>query len=62
MAWMGKESYMWKEWIDAFSPYRSDEDPSIRDIAMFGTSISESRMTSALAEERQERIHGIHMP
>jgi len=62
MAWMGKESSMWKEWIDAFSPYCSDEDPGVRDITELGTGIAESRMSRALAKEHQEQVRGIHLP
>lgn len=62
MMWSGKESDMWKEWIDGFHPYCQDEDPGIQDIALSATSIAESRMTVALVAERRERVHGIFMP
>ena len=62
MAWWGKESSMWQEWVDAFAPYCNDPDSGVCAVAEAGKSLATAELSRALREERYQEIHGIQWP
>jgi len=59
MAWVGKESSMWQEWVDAFAPYCNDPDSGICAVAEAGKALALSELNRSLGEEHYEQVHGI---
>jgi hypothetical protein len=62
MAWVGKESSMWQEWVDAFAPYCNDLDSGICAVAEAGKALALSELNRSLGEEHYEQVHGIQWP
>jgi hypothetical protein len=58
MVWVGNEISMWREWVDAFSPYCDDSSRGICEVAEIGKGFASSQLNQALQEERHQDVHG----
>lgn len=56
--WVGKESLMWKEWVEAFARLDNHTDTRIREIGRIGRQGAEQAMVAAVERERDEEIIG----
>jgi hypothetical protein len=58
LAWVGKESDLWADWIERFDRLCSHEDERIRKVGEAGRVAVEERRDRALKQERNEAIYG----
>jgi len=58
LAWVGKESDRWADWIERFDRLCSHEDERIRKVGEVGRATVEERRDHALKQERNEAIYG----
>jgi len=58
-SWGGRESNMWKEWIDSFTLLLSDSDNRICIVGEKGLQNVKPRLEAALKREHEEDIYGI---
>lgn len=56
--WEGRESDMWRRWVDTFQPLTSSPDPSMRLIGDAAVEAAEEGLQRALSAERAEAVHG----
>jgi hypothetical protein len=59
MSWSGNESDMWRVWQEEFAAFESHDDDRVREAAAAALEYAAERRRAALAEERDEAIHGI---
>ncbi len=57
--WSGEESAMWSQWVERFGRLASHENSGIRRVAEIGRDRAAANRDRALAQEREEAIHGI---
>lgn len=56
--WEGRESDMWRRWVETFRPLTSNPDFAIRLIGDAGVEGAEEGVQRALKSERAEAVHG----
>lgn len=57
-SWTGPESLMWKEWVERFEPYISDEDVGVREVARIFLEQTKAQLERARSKERREAVLG----
>jgi len=58
VSWSGKESSIYKNWLDEFNKLQDTEDETIRIIAQAGSFLSNQRYQELLEREHQEDVYG----
>ncbi|MDY7019368.1 MAG: hypothetical protein SU899_04795 [Chloroflexota bacterium] len=56
--WSGNESEYWDQWVEAFEPLLTHDDPRIRTIGQIGKDYALAQKERAVAKERIENIYG----
>lgn len=54
----GNESDMWAEWVQAFEPLLSHQDPRIQEVGQHGQQLTQALRDRALQSERREAVYG----